>query len=75
MRAKVKADYRFQFIKAFGGVDFSKREYTPIPTGYEDDARQHPFLEIEDPAPEPTPAQAIQPEPTPRKRRKGAAND
>lgn len=53
MRAKVKADYRYPTLRAFGGVDFNKREFTFVPSGAEQEATAHPFLELETEQPEP----------------------
>lgn len=57
MLAKVKADYRFNFVRACQGIEFNKREFIPVPPACENEARQHPYLEIfNQPEPgEPTP--------------------
>ena len=47
MNARVKKDYRWNNVLAFCGVEYTKGEYRPVPKGYEDEAKKHPFLEIE----------------------------
>lgn len=54
MRARVKADGRLSVVTAFGGREYTKREWRDVPEGFEGEARVHALLEIE-PAPTPEP--------------------
>ena len=36
-------------VVAFGGVEYVKYEWRDVPSGFEDEAVQHPFLEVEKP--------------------------
>jgi hypothetical protein len=62
MNAKLKSDYRWNTIRAFGGSEFVKSEFRPVPAGQEVEAKAHPYLEIE---PEAEPVADAKPEPKP----------
>jgi hypothetical protein len=47
MRARVKSDFRWRTVIAFGGHEFVKDEYRSVPSGCEEAAKLHPFLEVE----------------------------
>ncbi len=47
MKARVKDDFRWNTVMAFAGVEFVKDEFRPVPMGYEDEAKKHPYLEIQ----------------------------
>ena len=47
MRARVKQDYRWKEVMAFGGHEYTKDEYRPVPPECEEEAGRHPFMEIE----------------------------
>ena len=61
---KAKADYP-SVVVAFGGFEFVSNEWRDVPVGFEIQAEQHPYLEIQ---PEPEPVEPAKPKPTPRKR-------
>ena len=46
MEAKVRSEHRWRNVTAFGGIEFVKSEYRPVPAGLEKEAQAHPFLEI-----------------------------
>jgi len=46
MLARVKKDYRWKLVTAFSGVEFTKDEYRPVPTGFESAAQAHEALEV-----------------------------
>lgn len=50
MQAKVKADYRWPAVVAFGGHEYVKSEFRPVPAGCEAEAQRHPHIET---APDP----------------------
>lgn len=45
MQAKVKADYRWPAVVAFGGHEYVKTEFRPVPAGCEAEAQRHPYIE------------------------------
>lgn len=52
--AKVKADGPGYPITAFAGQgEYTKREWRLVPTGFEDEARRHPYLEVQEDEPLP----------------------
>jgi hypothetical protein len=52
MKARVKPDGPAWPITAFGGrADYVKREWRVVPAGFEDEARAHPYLLVEEEAP------------------------
>jgi len=51
MRVKVKKDSKISIITAFTGREFVKSEYRNVPPGSEDEAKRHPYLEVEKAAP------------------------
>lgn len=53
MRARVNPAWRWKSILALGGCEFVKGEYRPVPVEREDEARKHPYLEIEPEAEKP----------------------
>lgn len=55
MRARVNKAWRWKSILALGGCEFVKGEYRPVPGDQEDEARKHPYLEIEPEAEKPEP--------------------
>lgn len=48
MKAKVKDDYRWKTFIAFGGHEFVKGEWRPVPAGYEERAKSNPYLEVQE---------------------------
>ncbi len=71
--AKVKADGPGYPITAFAGQgEYTKREWRLVPTGFEDEARRHPYLEVQEDAAatEPEPEPTVTDEP-PVKRKRG----
>lgn len=48
MEAKVKSEYRWNIVTAFGGIEFVKSEFRKVPAGFEKEAQAHPCLEIND---------------------------
>lgn len=46
LQAKVKADSQFNPVTAFGGYEFVRTEYRPVPAGFEAAAEAHPYLEV-----------------------------
>jgi hypothetical protein len=44
MRARVKEDGRLNVVTAFGGREYTKREWRPVPEGFEAAAEAHPLL-------------------------------
>ena len=46
MKARVKEDGRLNVVTAFGGREYTKREWRPVPEGFEAAAEAHPLLEI-----------------------------
>jgi hypothetical protein len=63
---RAKADYP-SVVVAFGGFEFVKNEWRDVPAGFENQAAQHPYLEIE-PEPKPEPVEPAKPKRAPRKR-------
>jgi len=68
MQAKAKDNYRFGTVTAFGGQEYPKGEWRPVPAIYEAEARAqaalpHAILDVreDEPAAEP----AAEPQPTP----------
>lgn len=47
MKAKVKADFRYSVVNALAGREFTKREWRPVPPGHEEEARNHPYLDVD----------------------------
>jgi hypothetical protein len=46
MQARVKPGYRWPTLLAFGGHEFSKRDWSTVPPDFEDEALKHEDLEI-----------------------------
>ena len=76
MRAKA-VNYPAGPVVAFGGVEFVKYEWRVVPAGFEEQAEQHPYLEVEAPVvtePEQAPVEVAEPEeapaPKPKPKRK-----
>jgi hypothetical protein len=46
MEARVKADGRLNVVTAFGGREFTKGEWRPVPDGFEAAAEAHPLLQV-----------------------------
>lgn len=46
MQARVKQSSRYGVITAFSGVEFLKRDWRPVPKGFEEAARHHELLEV-----------------------------
>ena len=73
MKARIK-DYPAGSVIAFGGFEYVLVEWRDVPVGFETQAEQHPYLEIEQVKPEPVAVKAepVKPKPTrkraPRKR-------
>lgn len=44
MKARVKDDGRLNVVTAFGGREYTKREWRPVPEGFEAAAEAHPLL-------------------------------
>ena len=53
MLAKVKDEYRHRFVQAFSGREFIKSEWRQVQAGFETEAKAHPFLDVDEKAPEP----------------------
>ena len=75
MRAKTQ-NYPSGPVSAFGGIEYVKYEWRDVPPGFEAQAAQHPYLQIEDVQLEAEPVPVIEPEPAkptpkpkPRRRR------
>lgn len=47
MKARVRPDTRWHSVTACAGVHFNKRHWTEIPVGLEEEALNHPYLEVE----------------------------
>lgn len=48
MKARVKEDGRLNVVTAFGGREYTKREWRPVPEGSEEAAGKHPLLEVQE---------------------------
>lgn len=57
MKVRVKADSRVISVTAFGGRHYSRDEWRPVPDGAEQEALNHPFLEVQPETPAPIEAQ------------------
>lgn len=44
MKARVKEDGRLNVVTAFGGREYTKRDWRPVPEGFEAAAEAHPLL-------------------------------
>lgn len=53
MKARVKQDYRWKTVTAFGGKEFTKGEWRKVPAGFEEFARRHEALETDEVKEEP----------------------
>ena len=54
MQVRVKPDCQLNVITAFGGHEYTQREWRPVPVECEAEALRHPFLETgEEKAPDP----------------------
>ena len=73
MKAKV-SNYPAGPVVAFGGIEYVAYEWRDVPAGFESQAEQHPFLEVEKPPPKPTPKPKAKPAPK-RTRRKATPKD
>lgn len=67
MKVRVKPSYRWSVITAFSGREFVKSEWRPVPAGYEEAAKNHELLEVEEEAAKPT---APPPQPAPKRKGK-----
>ena len=67
MKAKV-SNYPAGPVVAFGGVEYVGYEWRDVPVGFEAQAEQHPYLEVEKPAPKLAP----KPKTTTRRKRRKA---
>ena len=47
MRVKVRQSHRYQTVVAFSGKEYNKKEFRDVPEGCEEEAKRHPYLEIE----------------------------
>ena len=52
---KAKSNYPAGPVVAFGGFEYVGSEWRDVPVGFENQAAQHPYLEIEQVEPEPVP--------------------
>lgn len=59
MKARVREDGRLNVVTAFGGREYTKRDWRPVPEGFEAAAEAHPLLVTSD---ELAVAEAMQPE-------------
>lgn len=59
MQAKVKNDYRWKTVVAFGGIEYVKNEWRPVPAGLEHNAQAHPFLDVNDVPAESAPVEPV----------------
>lgn len=62
MRAKTQ-NYPSGPVVAFGGIEYVGYEWRDVPVGFESQAEQHPYLQIEIVEPEAAPVPVIKPEP------------
>lgn len=46
MEARVKADCRLNTVTAFGGREYGKRDWRPVPDGEREAAEAHPYLDV-----------------------------
>lgn len=46
LEARVKESYKLGSVMAFSGVEFSPREWRPVPKGFESAAIVHPLLDV-----------------------------
>lgn len=46
MEARVISDFRFKTVMALVGHEYTKAEWRPVPAGLEQEAENHPFLEV-----------------------------
>ena len=60
MKAKVRNNSKVLTVTAFGGKDYSTREWKDVPADSEEEARRHPNLEIIESKPESKPS--VEPE-------------
>ena len=60
MQAKVRNNSKVLTVTAFGGKDYSTREWKDVPAENEEEARGHPYLEIVESKPESKPS--VEPE-------------
>lgn len=47
MRVKVRQSHRYQTVVAFSGKEYNKHEFRDVPEGCEEEAKRHPYLEVE----------------------------
>lgn len=47
MEARVKQDYFLPSLIAFSGVEFTRAEWRAVPEGFEEEAKKHPFLDVQ----------------------------
>ena len=68
MKARV-IDYIAGPVSAFGGVEYVAYEWRDVPPGFESQAEQNPYLEVEKPKPKPAPKPEAKPAPKRRRRK------
>ena len=48
MQAKVKDSYFLPMLTAFSGLEFTNKEWRDVPAEFEEEAKSHPFLDLQD---------------------------